>query len=55
MDGSVRLCIDYRGLYEARREVTYSLPSADETLDELKDAYFSHISTYRMALASSSS
>jgi hypothetical protein len=35
--GSLRLCIDYRGLHEVTRKDTYPLPRVDETLDELKD------------------
>jgi hypothetical protein len=34
-DGSLRLCIDYRGLNDA-----YPLSRVDDTLDELKDANF---------------
>jgi hypothetical protein len=36
--GSLRLCIDQRGLNEATRKDAYSLPHAKDTLDELKDA-----------------
>jgi hypothetical protein len=39
-DGSLRLCIDYRGLNEATRKDAYPLPRVDDTLDELKDAKF---------------
>jgi hypothetical protein len=39
-DGSLRLCIDYRGLNEATRKDAYPLPRVDATLDELKDANF---------------
>jgi hypothetical protein len=39
-DGSLRLCIDYRGLHEVTRKDAYPLPRADDTLDELKDAIF---------------
>jgi hypothetical protein len=35
-DGSLRLCIDYRGL----NEDAYPLPRVDDTLGELKDANF---------------
>jgi hypothetical protein len=37
-DGSLRLCIEHRGLNEATRKDAYSLPHAEDTLDELKDA-----------------
>jgi hypothetical protein len=36
--GSLRLCITYRGLYEATRKDAYPLPRVDDTLDELEDA-----------------
>jgi hypothetical protein len=39
-DGSLRLCIDYRGLNEVTRKDAYPLPRVDDTLDELKDANF---------------
>jgi hypothetical protein len=39
-DGSLRLCIDYRGLYEVTRKNAYPFPCVDDTLDELKDANF---------------
>jgi hypothetical protein len=38
--GSLRLCIDYRGLNEVTRKDAYALPRVDGTLDELKDANF---------------
>jgi hypothetical protein len=38
--GSLRLCIDYRGLNEVTRKDAYPLPRVDDTLDELKDANF---------------
>jgi hypothetical protein len=38
--GSLRLCIDYRGLNELTRKDAYPLPRVDDTLDELKDANF---------------
>jgi hypothetical protein len=42
--GSLRLCIDYRGLNEVTRKDTYPLPRVDDTLDELKDAnFYTHI------------
>jgi hypothetical protein len=42
-DGSLRLCIDYRGLNEVTRKDTYPLPRVDDILDELKDAnFFTH-------------
>jgi hypothetical protein len=40
VDGSLRLCIDYRGLNEVTHKDAYPLPSVDDTLDELKDANF---------------
>jgi hypothetical protein len=39
-DGSLRLCIDYRGLNEVTHKDAYPLPLVDDTLDELKDANF---------------
>jgi hypothetical protein len=39
-DGSLRLCIDYRGLNEVTRKDAYPLPRVDDTLDELKYANF---------------
>jgi hypothetical protein len=39
-DGSLRMCIDYRGLNEVTRKDAYPLPHVDDTLDELKDANF---------------
>jgi hypothetical protein len=38
--GSLRLCIDYRGLNEVTRKDAYPLPRVDDTLDELKNANF---------------
>jgi hypothetical protein len=35
-DGSLRLCIDYRGLNEVTRKDAYPLPRVDDTLNELK-------------------
>jgi hypothetical protein len=40
-DGSLRMCIDYRGLNEVTRKDAYPLPRVDDTLDDLKDANFS--------------
>jgi hypothetical protein len=40
VDGSLRSCIDYRGLNEVTRNGAYLLPGVDDTLDELKDANF---------------
>jgi hypothetical protein len=37
VDGSLRLCIDYRGINEATHKDAYPLPRVDDTLDELKD------------------
>ena len=49
-DGSLRLCIDYRGLNEFTRKDAYPLPRVDDTLDELKDASTpTHTSTSPMA------
>jgi hypothetical protein len=39
-DGSLRLCIDYRGRNEVTRKDAHPLPRVDDTLDELKDANF---------------
>jgi hypothetical protein len=39
-NGSLRLCIEYRGLNEVTRKYAYPLPWVDDTLDELKDANF---------------
>jgi hypothetical protein len=39
-NGSLRLCIDYRGHNEVTRKDAYPLPRVDDTLDELKDANF---------------
>jgi hypothetical protein len=38
--GSLRLCIDYRGLNKVTRKDAYPFPRVDDTLDELKDANF---------------
>jgi hypothetical protein len=38
VDGSLRLCIDYRGLNEVTSKDAYPLPRVDDTLDELQDA-----------------
>jgi hypothetical protein len=37
-DGSLQLCIDYRGLNHVTRKKAYPLPRVDDTLDILKDA-----------------
>jgi hypothetical protein len=39
-DGSLRLCMDYRGHNEVTRKDAYPLPRVDDALDELKDANF---------------
>jgi hypothetical protein len=39
-DGSLRLCIAYRGLNEVTHKDAYPLPRVDDTLDELQDANF---------------
>jgi hypothetical protein len=42
--GSLRLCIDYRGLNEFTRKDAYPLPRVEDTLDELKDAdFYTHL------------
>jgi hypothetical protein len=46
--GSLRLCINYRGLKEVTRKDTYPLPRVDDTLDELRTRTFTLISTSRM-------
>jgi hypothetical protein len=38
--GSLRLCIDDRGLNELTRKDAYPLPRVYDTLDELKDGNF---------------
>jgi hypothetical protein len=38
--GSLRMCIECRGLNEVTRKDAYPLPRAHDTLDELKDANF---------------
>jgi hypothetical protein len=40
VDGSLRLCIEYRGLKEVTRKDAYPFPRVDDTLEELKDANF---------------
>jgi hypothetical protein len=37
-DGSLRLCIDYRGFNEVTRKDAYPLSRVDDTLDERRDA-----------------
>jgi hypothetical protein len=37
-DGSLRLCIDYRGLTDVTRKDANPLPRVNDTLDEMKDA-----------------
>jgi hypothetical protein len=50
VDGSLRLCIDYRGLNEVTRKDAYPLLRVDDyILDRLKDANFSPILTSRLA------
>jgi hypothetical protein len=42
--GSLRLCIDYRGLTDFMRKYAYPLPRVDDTLDELKnEKFYTHI------------
>jgi hypothetical protein len=36
--GSLRLCIDYRGLNEVTRNGAYPIPRVDDTLDELNSS-----------------
>jgi hypothetical protein len=38
--GSLRMCIDYRGLNEVTRKDAHPLSRMDDTLDELKDTIF---------------
>jgi hypothetical protein len=40
VDGSLRLCIDYRGLNEVTRKDAYPLPRVEDTFDEPRDAEF---------------
>jgi hypothetical protein len=40
VSGSLRMCIDYRGLNEVARKDAYQLSRVDDTLDELMDANF---------------
>jgi hypothetical protein len=40
VDGSLRLCIDYRGHNEVMRKDPYPLPRVGDTLNEHKDANF---------------
>jgi hypothetical protein len=40
VDGSLRLCIDFRRLNEVTRKDAYPLRRVNDTLDELKDANF---------------
>src|SRR5690606_4236668 len=43
-DGSLRLCIDYRGLNMVTVKNKYTLPQIDELLDQLREAtWFSRI------------
>jgi hypothetical protein len=43
-DGSLRVCIDYRGLNEVTRKDAYLLPHVYDTMDELKDAnYYTYL------------
>jgi hypothetical protein len=39
-NGSLRLCVDYRGLDEVTSKHAYPLLRSDDTLDELKGANF---------------
>jgi hypothetical protein len=38
-DGSLRLCVDYRGLNKVTRKDRYPLPRIDDLLDRLRNAY----------------
>jgi hypothetical protein len=49
VDGSPRLCIDYSGLNAVTRKDALPLPRVNDTMDELKDANFTRISTSRFA------
>jgi hypothetical protein len=52
-DGSLRLCIDYRGL--STRKDAYPLQRVDDTLDELEDPiFYSHLDLASRFLVSSS-
>jgi hypothetical protein len=43
-DGSLRLCIGYRGINKITRKDAYRLPYVNDTLDEPKDAnLYTHI------------
>jgi molybdenum cofactor biosynthesis enzyme MoaA len=48
-DGSLRLCIDYRGINEITRKNANTLPRVNEILDELKNANFTLVSPLRLA------
>jgi hypothetical protein len=42
--GSLRLCIDYRGLNEVTHKDANPLPRVDDTIDEIKDAnFYTHV------------
>jgi hypothetical protein len=43
-DGSLPMCIDYRGLDEVTHKDVYPFPRVNDTLDELMDAnFYTHI------------
>jgi hypothetical protein len=48
VDGSLQLCIDYRGLNEVTSKDAHPLPRVDKPPDELKDAIF-HINNVDLA------
>jgi hypothetical protein len=55
-NGSLRLCIDYRGLNEVTRKDAYPLPRVDDALDERKDAnFYTHTPRPRLWVMASSS
>jgi hypothetical protein len=44
--GSLRMCMDYRGVTEVTRKDAYPLPRVDDTLDELHDAnFYTHLAS----------
>jgi hypothetical protein len=45
-DGSLRQCINYRGLNEVTRKDANPLPRVDDTLMNSRTQFFTHISFY---------
>jgi hypothetical protein len=41
--GSLRVCIDYRGLYKVTRKDAYPLPRVDDTIDEHNANFYTHL------------